>query len=79
MSFTLDTRVCGIPAKVRVTHLHHQPGNAWADNPDDYHGYTEVEFDILDRRGRPAPWLERKLTPKEIGRIEQEIINQQEY
>jgi hypothetical protein len=24
---------------------------------------------MLDRRGRPAPWLDRKLTPEDIERI----------
>jgi len=28
---------------------------------------------VCDRRGRPAPWLEKKLTSKDERRIEQEI------
>jgi hypothetical protein len=44
----------------------------------DYRGYTECEFDILDRRGRPAPWLERKASDEDRQRIEQEITEQLE-
>jgi hypothetical protein len=39
----------------------------------DYYGYTESEWVVLDRRGRPAAWLERKLTDAERSRIEQEV------
>lgn len=42
---------------------------------DDYYGYSEVEFDVLDRRGRPAPWLERKLTDADRERIEYEVLH----
>jgi hypothetical protein len=42
----------------------------------DWYGYTECEFDILDRRGRPAPWLERKATDADRERITEEIENQ---
>jgi hypothetical protein len=44
----------------------------------DYRGYTECEFDILDRRGRPAFWLERKASDEDRQRIEQEITEQLE-
>lgn len=30
-------------------------------------------FEILDRRNRKAPWLERKLTQAEINRINNEL------
>ena len=48
------------------------------DSDMDYYGYTECEFDILDRRGRPAPWLERKASDEDRQRIEQEITEQLE-
>jgi hypothetical protein len=46
----------------------------WADSPDDCYGYTEIDFDVLDRRGRPAPWIERKMDDADTRAIEQEII-----
>ena len=31
-------------------------------SPDDYYGYREIEFVVLDRKGRRATWLEAKLS-----------------
>lgn len=56
----IPIRVAGIPAIARVTHLHIQKPNLRADNDMDYLGYSELCYDICDRRGRPAPWLEAK-------------------
>jgi hypothetical protein len=39
----------------------------------DYYGYSECEWEVLDRNGRPAAWLERKLTDADRSRIDQEI------
>lgn len=60
-----EFRIAGIPAMIGVTYFHYQPpwrGSAHTCDSDwDYYGYTEMEYDVLDRRGRPAAWLERKL------------------
>ena len=73
----IHTTVSGIPCLVRVDRYHHQPphrGSAWTCDSDmDFYGYSEVEWAVLDRRGKPAPWLERKLTPADCSRIEREI------
>lgn len=73
----VQTRVAGIPCIARVTHFYRQRpwrGSAHSCPSDmDWYGFTECEFQILDRRGRPAPWLERKLTDDEVARIEEEI------
>lgn len=71
----IETRVAGIPCLIGVTYFESVRGsyNYHAASDLDYYGYTEVEFEVLDRRGRLAPWLERKLTSKERERIEQEI------
>lgn len=37
---------------VLITHLSVVEPNSAADNPDDYYGYTELEFDVLDDRGK---------------------------
>lgn len=75
----IETRVAGIPCIARVTHYFCQPPmGPSADSDLDCRGYTECEFDILDRRGRPAPWLERKASDEDRERIEQEIIDQLE-
>lgn len=71
----IETRVAGIPCIIGVTHFDSVDGsysyNAASDV--DYYGYTESEWEVLDRRGRPAPWLSRKLTDKIEREIEREI------
>lgn len=72
----IETRIAGIPCLVEADVFVSKGSysrNAASDW--DYYGYAEVgEFTIMDRRGRPAPWLERKLTDKEIIRIESELM-----
>jgi len=67
----IEATVQGIPCLVRVTHF--SPGR-----PGRYHGPAEdcfpdedpeFSYDILDRRGRPAPWLARKATDADHDRI----------
>jgi len=74
----IETRVAGIPCIVGVTYFESVRGSYsyHAASDMDYYGYTECEFEVLDRRGRKAPWLERKLTDKIINEIEQEIAEQ---
>lgn len=59
----LDMTVAGIPAKIEI--LSASPGRpAQTYGPPEkcYPGEPpEIEYRILDRRGRPAPWLERKI------------------
>lgn len=69
----IASRVAGIPCQVGVTRYLRVPGNgcaATAASDLDYTGYTETEFDILDRSGRPAAWLESKATDADRERIE---------
>jgi hypothetical protein len=80
MSFLaeIESRVAGIPCIIGVTYFESVAGSHsyHADSDMDYYGYTECEFTVCDRRGRPAPWLERKLTAKDSERIESEIAEQ---
>ena len=74
----LDTRIAGIPAMIGVTYFHHQPpwrGSAHTCDSDmDYYGYHELEYDVLDRRGRLAAWLERKMDDEIRSEIDQEAL-----
>lgn len=65
----------GIPCIIRVDYFHHQPGSFSYNAPSDldYHGYTEIEFAILDRKGYAAPWLEKKVDDNWKDRIEAAI------
>lgn len=50
------------------------PGSCYTAPSDmDYYGYTECEYEVLDRRGRPASWLERKLTARHDDYIRENI------
>lgn len=71
----IETRVAGIPCIIGVTHFESQKGSYsyHAASDLDYYGYTEAEWEVLDRRGRAAPWLAKKLTSSDAGRIEREI------
>ena len=55
----------GIPCLIGVTYYHHQKpyrGSAYfCNSSDDYYGYTDTEFVVLDRTGHYAKWLEVKL------------------
>ena len=75
MSFQANVNVCicGIPAIAKVTHLIVVKGSVRADNPDDYYGYSEVEFEICDRKGYAANWLERKMTDEDWDSVEEQI------
>ena len=71
----IEHRVAGIPCLIGVTHYECVRGSYSynADSDMDFYGYIEAEWDILDRRGRKAPWLERKATSKDIDSIEEAI------
>lgn len=73
----VPTYIKGIPCLLGVTHYFEQKpfkGSAYlCDSSDDYYGYTDVEYDILDRKGYPASWLERKTDRSDKERFEQEI------
>ena len=73
----IETRVSGIPCIAKVTHFFRQAphrGSAHTCDSDmDYYGYTESEWEVLDRKGYKAAWLERKLSSKDESRIDSEI------
>ena len=73
------TKIQGIPCLVEVTtFVFVKP---WKGSPhtcpssDDYYGYTEIEYDVLDRKGYRANWLERKMTAKDVERVKEDIQN----
>lgn len=72
----MQTHIAGIPCRIEFTVTgQYIPARTNAE-PDYCHEaeYPDIEFEVLDRRGRPAPWLARKLTPAETQRIENEIL-----
>ena len=71
----IKSSVAGIPCTIQVDRVFVQPPlGPNCDSDQDCYGYAEVDFTVCDQRGRPAPWLERKLTSDEVERIEAEIL-----
>lgn len=50
----IDYRLAGIPCLIGVRMCKKYPPNPKADNPYDYYGYCDVDYDILDSKGKPA-------------------------
>lgn len=70
------TFVSGIPCQCEVTHATryvpmqvYGPGMADANPPEE----AEFEFNLLDRKGYKANWLESKLTDKDRERLYEEF------
>jgi len=74
----VKTRISGIPCEVEIVSIYVQKPIPNADSDWDYNGYTDIEFIVCDRNGRPAPWLERKMTSNEREQIELEILKEAE-
>jgi len=67
----IEARIQGIPCLINVTDYVRQPAlGPWADSDMDCYGYERMSYIVCDRRGRPAPWLENKMTPDDEQEIE---------
>jgi hypothetical protein len=66
----IEARVHGIPCLVGVVYYNKVAPCSRADNDWDYRGYTDCDYDILDRNGYKAAWLERKMTQQDKAEIE---------
>ena len=71
----IEARISGIPCLIEPTLvIVKKPDYGTWDSDQDYYGYSEIEFTVCDRRGRPAPWLEKKMTKEEEEKIETLIL-----
>ncbi|RUR38507.1 hypothetical protein [Vreelandella populi] len=71
------TRVAGIPCQCEV--LAYSEGTpmritGWGFGDAEPPEPPEFEYQILDQRGRPAAWLERKLSDDDDERLESEFL-----
>lgn len=72
----LQTKIAGIPCQVKVLQCTTvSPDYSTRDSDIDYYGYSEIDYEVCDRRGRRADWLARKMTKADEARIEQEIVD----
>lgn len=62
-STTFDYHIAGIPCQIQAwVSGKYRPARIDAPAEFCYEAeYPEVDFEVLDRKGYPAPWLERKL------------------
>lgn len=79
MSYTaiVDFSVAGgLPCQIGVVEFKQVKGSFSRNAPSDvdYYGYTEVEYDILDRKGRRAGWIEKRMTNDDHDRARQAVI-----
>ena len=73
---TFETTIVGIPCQIAVESYYRQsPQGKWADSDWDADGYTEIEYEIRDRKGYKADWLAKKVTDRIADQLEQQIIN----
>lgn len=72
----IEATVQGIPCLIKVTHFSPGSPGRYYGPAEDCHPEEPPEFsyDILDRSGRPAPWLERKVTDTDRERIGELIL-----
>lgn len=74
----LETEIQDIPCKVGVTDYISVPpwkGSVYTAPSDlDYYGYTDVSFEILKMNNSVYPWMEKRMTKKDWGMVEDEII-----
>ena len=75
----IECRIQGIPCLIDVDHYEVVKGSyRWDEVSDlDYHGYTECEYTVYDRKGYRAKWLETKITAADddviVAAIERDI------
>lgn len=74
----ISTHIQGIPCQVEVVRASYQRpwrGSKYSAPSDwDYTGgWYNIEYDVYDRRGYRAKWLEDKITPDDHKRIIEEI------
>lgn len=65
--FEVEARIQGIPCIIQVTE--YQEGSFSYNAASDIDYYGCIEYNICDRKGYAAAWLERKVTPKDEDNI----------
>jgi len=72
----VPVQVKGIPAQIGVISFSSVRGSFSYSAPSDldYFGYTEMEWELLDRKGYLANWLDKKLSDVDRNELDQEVI-----
>lgn len=83
----IDVFVCGIPCQVEVTRAKYIKPQSYSpyecDSDMDYYGYWSVlDYEVYDRKGYRAKWLENKMEPvdhDELYKYLAEILDPEDY
>lgn len=68
--------IAGIPCLLGVTEAVYVPADPYCDSSDwDFYGYSDISYDVLDRKGYRAEWLEKKATRADSAKAEEAIFN----
>ena len=76
----IEHTVCGIPCIIGVIDYTSVKGSYSYNAPSDmdYYGYTECDWELLDRKGYRANWLAKKMTSRDEDSINEAISNYME-
>lgn len=75
----VEVTVAGIPCQAGVIYFDHTDGSYSynADSDHDYYGYSEIDWELLDRKGYVAgKWLTDKMTKRDAEEIEEKIFKE---
>lgn len=70
----MKSKVAGIPCTISITDRGTAPDRSATDSDWDYNG-CYPQWEVCDRRGRKADWLEAKMTDADISRIDREVLD----
>ena len=70
---TIPVRVHGIPCQIHIIFFEKVEPFRNQDSREDWLGGEEMEWELEDRQGYKAPWLERKLGQRDRDEIETTI------
>lgn len=70
----IPTTISGIPCFIEVDSCVVVKGSDTWDSNHDYLGYENIDFTVYDRKGYKANWLAKKMTDKDVARIEKIIL-----
>ena len=66
----ISHKIASIPCLIAVRRFKKISPDIAADNPYDYYGYCDIDYDVLTADGKPAgAWLLNKITPNEADEI----------
>lgn len=77
----IEHRVHGIPCLIAVIDYTSVRGSYNYNAPSDldYYGFTECDWELLDRKGYKANWLAKKLTDNDQDTINDAITAHMEH